>query len=289
VVATALPTRLPSPSLTPEGLLFDGRLAYEHALAQCAVGPRPTGSAAGRATGDYIIQTLQSYGWRVETQDFDYEGVPVRNIIGRQGRGEVAPVGIIGAHYDTRRVADQDPIDPTQPVPGGNDGASGVAVLLELARVWSGATLPMDVWLAVFDAEDNGHLDGWPWSVGARHMAEDLQVTPAWVIVVDMVGDADQQFYYERNSDPALMERLWAIAADLGYAEHFIPRYKWAITDDHIPFVQRGIPAVDIIDFDYPYWHTVQDTCDKVSPESLERVGRVVQRFVEGGGQVIRR
>jgi len=242
------------------------------------------GSAANRTTGDYIIQTLRTYGWEAETQEFGYQSVPVRNVVGRQGRGATGAlkVGILGAHYDTRRLADRDPNDPTQPVPGGNDGASGVAILLELARVWSGAELPWDVRLAFFDAEDNGHIDGWPWSVGATHMAENLDVTPAWVIVVDMVGDADQQFYYERNSDPALMERLWGIAADLGYADHFIPRYKWTITDDHIPFVQQGIPAVDLIDFDYPYWHTTQDTCDKVTPESLERVGRVLQRFVEG-------
>ena len=78
------------------------------------------------------------------------------------------------------------------------------------------------------------------------------------------------------------MEQLWGLAAELGYDEQFIPRYKWAMTDDHTPFLQRGIPAVDIIDFDYPYWHTVQDTCDKVSPESLERVGRVLEEWLEG-------
>jgi Zn-dependent M28 family amino/carboxypeptidase len=101
------------------------------------------------------------------------------------------------------------------------------------------------------------------------------------MILVDMVGDADQQFYYEGNSDPALREELWQIAADLGYGETFIPEHRWTMIDDHVPFARRGIPAVDIIDFDYPYWHTTQDTCDKVSAQSLERVGRVVEQYVE--------
>jgi len=101
------------------------------------------------------------------------------------------------------------------------------------------------------------------------------------VIIADMVGDKDQQIYKEHNSDPMLQDRLWAIAADLGY-ETFIPEVKWAMFDNHTPFLQRGIPAVDIIDFDYPFWHTRQDTLDKVSGESLERVGRVLEVFVEG-------
>jgi glutaminyl-peptide cyclotransferase len=261
-----------------EPLTFDGQRAYEYALAQCALGPRPSGSAAGWATGDYIIEQLEKAGWETTTQEFDYRGVRIRNIVGRWGKG---PPIILGAHYDTRRLADQDPQDPSQPVPGGNDGASGVAVLLELAHIFSQKSLHNEVWLAFFDAEDNGHLDDWPWSVGATYMAEHLTIQPEAVIVVDMVGDADQQLYWERNSDRGLMEQLWGLAAELGY-EQFIPEYKWSMTDDHTPFLQRGIPAADIIDFDYPYWHTVEDTCDKVSPESLERVGRVLEKWLEG-------
>jgi glutaminyl-peptide cyclotransferase len=260
-------------------LTFDGQRAYEYALAQCARGPRPSGSAAGWATGDYIIEQLEKAGWETTTQEFDYRGVRIRNIVGRGGKG---PPIILGAHYDTRRLADQDPQDPSQPVPGGNDGASGVAVLLELAHIFSQKSLHNEVWLAFFDAEDNGRLDGWSWSVGATYMAEHLTIQPEAVIVVDMVGDADQQLYWERNSDRELMEQLWDVAAELGYSEQFIPQYKWSMMDDHAPFLQRGIPAVDIIDFDYPYWHTVEDTCDKVSPESLERVGRVLEKWLKG-------
>jgi len=113
-------------------------------------------------------------------------------------------------------------------------------------------------------------------------MAAHLAVEPVYVIVVDMVGDKKQELYYEGNSDPALRERLWAIAAELGY-EEFVPEVGYSLVDDHLPFLNAGIPAVDIIDFNYPYWHTVEDTCDKVSPESLERVGRVLGKFLARG------
>jgi hypothetical protein len=261
----------------PEPLLFDGEAAYEHVIAQCDIGFRPTGSEAGWATGDNIISELEAQGWAVETEEFTYRDTPVRNIVGQAGEG---PVLILGAHYDTRRSADEE--DPSVPVMGANDGASGVAVLLELARVLDRDQLQNEVWLTFFDAEDNGGLDGWEWIVGSTYMADHLEVEPAAMILVDMVGDADQQLYYEGNSDPALREALWQIAADLGYGDTFIPEVRWTMIDDHVPFARRGIPAVDIIDFDYPYWHTTQDTCDKVSAQSLERVGRVVERYVEG-------
>ncbi len=100
-------------------------------------------------------------------------------------------------------------------------------------------------------------------------------------MVVDMIGDADQQIYYEGYTNPALAAEIWTVAEELGYHDYFIPQLKHTIIDDHLPFVERGIPAVDIIDFDYPYWHTVADTSDKVSPDSLERVGRTLQVWLE--------
>jgi Zn-dependent M28 family amino/carboxypeptidase len=259
-------------------VVFDGEIAYGHVQAQCDLGPRPTGSPASRATADYITAHLEDLGWSVETQEFTYRGTPVRNVVGKLGEG---PVIILGAHYDTRRSADEE--DPTVPVVGANDGASGVAVLLELARVLDLEKLRHQVWLAFFDAEDNGGLNGWEWCVGSSYMADHLEVAPQAVIVADMVGDADQQLYLEGNSDPALQRRLWDIAATLGYTQTFVSEYRWTMYDDHVPFAQRGIPAVDIIDFDYPYWHTTQDTPDKVSPQSLERVGRVLETYLEEG------
>ena len=257
---------------------FDGQRAYGYALDQCAIGPRPPGSEAGWATGDYIITRLDELGWEVETQEFEYQGVAVRNIIGKLGQG---PIAILGAHYDTRPVADRDLDLPNEPIVGGNDGASGVAVLLELAGVLANYEFENEVWLAFFDAEDMGRLEGWPWCVGSSYMAQNLTVQPEYVVVVDMVGDSQQELYYEGNSDAALRENLWGIAAELGY-EQFIPQQRHRLVDDHVPFARRGIPAVDIIDFDYPYWHTIEDTCDKISPESLERVGRVLEVFLTG-------
>jgi glutaminyl-peptide cyclotransferase len=267
-----------------QALTFDGEAAYAHVVAQCDLGFRPTGSEAGWATGDYIIAQLEKQDWTVETEEFAYREAPVRNIVGKsstgsdQGVGE-GPIIVLGAHYDTRRSADAE--DASIPVMGANDGASGVAVLLELAHTLDRDKLQNEVWLAFFDAEDNGRLDGWEWCVGSSYMAERLAITPEAVVVVDMVGDADQQLYLEHNSDPTLQTYLWEIAAALGYTDTFISEYKHSMYDDHIPFAQRGIPAVDIIDFDYPYWHTTQDTPDKVSAESLERVGRVLEVWLE--------
>ncbi len=278
--AAFLNQRLTESSEDSDGhmLLFDGERAYGHALDQCALGPRPSGSEAGWATGDYVVASLQERRWDVEVQEFEYDGVPLRNIIGKLGHG---PVIILGAHYDTRPVADRDPEHQNEPIMGGNDGASGVAVLLELAEVLPRHELSNEVWLAFFDAEDRGRLHGWPWCVGSNYMAESLMVNPAYVVVVDMVGDPDQRLYYEGNSDVALREDLWAIASDLGYRK-FIPRVRHTITDDHLPFAERGISAVDIIGLNYGYWHTTGDTCDRVSSHALEQVGRVLEEWLTG-------
>jgi Zn-dependent M28 family amino/carboxypeptidase len=257
---------------------FVGDRAYAHVLKQDEFGPRPVGSEAGRKTAEYIASELEELGWATEMQDFTYRDVPGVNVLASKGNG---PLVLLGAHFDTRLFADRDPVDRSQPVPGANDGGSGVAVLLELARVLDLKKAGAEVWLAFFDAEDQGYINGWPFSVGAAEMAERLSARPEAVVIVDMVGDAHQQIYFERNSDEELMRILWSIAAELGYEAHFIAQYRHAIIDDHLPFVKRGIPAVDIIDFDYPYWHTVEDTPDKVRPESLERVGRVLETWLE--------
>ena len=283
-----------TPTITPAPKIFDGTHAFTYLTAQMNFGARPSGSKELRATGDYILAQLKESKWATVTQEFVYRNVPLRNIIAKAGEGR-GPVIILGAHYDTRKRADQDKAHPDQPVPGANDAASGVAVLLELARTLDISKLRNEVWLAFFDAEDNGELPGcivwpnpcdnnkaWPWSVGATYVAEHLTIKPDAVIVVDMIGDADQNIYYEQNSDKQLQEQIWGVAARLGYSQQFIAEYKWSMEDDHTPFLQKGIRAVDIIDFDYPYWHTIEDTTDKCSPASLERVGRTLQVWLEG-------
>lgn len=278
--STPTPTLSPTPSPTPLLRTFQGDLAYDWVIRQTDLGYRITGTDASLKAGDMYIEALQALSWETREQTFTYKETPVRNILAWRGEG---PAVLIGAHYDTRRAADEE--DPSVPVLGANDGASGVAVLLELARALDWAQVDHRIYLAFFDAEDNGRLDGWEWIVGSTYMAEQWGANGepplTAMVLADMIGDADQQIYYEGNSDPALSQELWRIAADLGYEDRFIPQYKYTIIDDHVPFAQRGIPAVDIIDFDYPYWHTTQDTPDKVSAESLEAVGRTLEVWLE--------
>lgn len=267
---------------------FSGQMALEQVASQLAFGHRITGSDSNRAMGDWMIQELQGLGWEVIEQSYVVAGdVGARNIIAVQGSG---PAGVIGAHYDTRMVADEDP-DPslhTQPVPGANDGASGVAVLLELARTLNVAASGHTICLVFFDAEDNGRIPAWDWILGSTYFVANRGDVPAcadpqFAVIVDMIGDADQQVYVERNGTSGLSQALWSQAASLGYGDTIINQPGYAMMDDHTPFLQAGIAAADMIDFDYPYWHTTGDTLDKVSGESLERIGRTVESWLEGG------
>jgi Zn-dependent M28 family amino/carboxypeptidase len=221
---------------------------------------------------------LELAGWQVEIQTSEALGHPIENLVAR--RSAEPPHIILGAHYDTRMFADNDP-DParhTTVVPGANDGASGVAVLLGLARSLPENSVP--VWLVFFDAEDNGRIEGWDWILGSREFVRTNPVQPRAAVIVDMIGDADLNIYKERNSNSALTDEIWEVAKGLGYESKFIPEYKHTMIDDHTPFLEAGIPAVDIIDFDYPYWHTVQDTTDKVSAESLQAVGETLRVWI---------
>ncbi len=259
---------------------FDGASAMGYVERQMTFGPRIPGSGASRQAGDWIISSLVDTGWTSATQTFDYRGVELRNITARQGATE-GPLILLGAHYDSRRIADQDASTTDEPVPGANDGASGVGVLLELARVLPTNASACRVEMAFFDGEDSGGLDGWDWIVGSTYMAENLTELPDAFVLVDMVGDEDLDLYMEGNSDRGLRASIWNTANSLGY-EAFVPIVKYTMVDDHIPFVQKGIRSVDIIDFDYPYWHTRLDTLDKLSAISLEQVGRTLQTWLAG-------
>jgi glutaminyl-peptide cyclotransferase len=257
---------------------FDGERALKFVEEQMDFGFRTPGSEAHKLTGDWITKKLDESGWVVEEQLFTYREFQGRNIIAKGGPSEGEWV-VLGAHYDTRPIADRDTVNPLQPVPGANDGGSGVAVLLELANVLQKETLSGPLWLVFFDLEDSGDIDGMDWIVGSSYFADHLVELPDKVIIVDMVGDKDLQLYYESNSDPVLQAEIWEVAADLGF-EAFIPTTKYSMIDDHTPFIRLGISAIDIIDFDYPYWHTTEDTLDKVSSKSLGQVGQTLQAWL---------
>jgi len=257
---------------------FDATRAMNDAATQLAFGPRLPGSEAHRQTVEYVQSELEQAGWQVEIQEAEVLGHLIRNIIARRGQG--APWYILGSHYDSRMLADHDP-DPAKqslPVPGANDGAATTAILLELARVLP-SDLNKQVWLVFFDAEDQGNIPGWDWILGSRYFAENLQGRPDGVVVVDMVGDADLQIFYERNSTQSLSESIWAIAAEEKF-DQFIQQPKFTMLDDHIPFLQLNIPSTDLIDFDYPYWHTTEDTIDKLSEKSLYAVGETLRLWL---------
>ena len=261
---------------------FDGDRAMEDVNNQMALGPRTPDSEAHQKLREYVIGELEKAGWETGVQQTEKLGHPIYNLVGKRTGKVDAPWIILGAHYDSRIVADHDP-DPakqSQPVPGANDGASGVAVLLELARSLP-EDLPQTVWLVFFDLEDNGNLPGWDWILGSTAFVEVLQGKPDAAVIVDMIGDADLRIPYERNSDPALVQEIWNAAAGEGYEDIFVPEPGLSILDDHTPFLNAGIPAVDIIDFTYPYWHTTEDTADKVSPNSLKAVGDTLMAWLE--------
>jgi len=265
-------------NVEPDSVSFDSSRAYVDVQTQVAFGPRIPDSEGHAQIRAWLRTELESAGWQVEVHESERMGHPIYNIIAK--RNDNAPQIILGAHYDTRMIADQDPDlgKRAEPVPGANDGASGVAVLLELARSLPEDTLP--VWLVFFDTEDNGRIEGWDWILGSRAFTEEVPVRPEAVVIVDMIGDADLNIYLEENSDLAIRTEIWDTAKTLGYGKQFINEEKYSMEDDHTPFLEAGIPAVDLIDFDYPYWHTTQDTPDKVSAASLQAVGDTLWHWV---------
>ncbi len=257
---------------TKQNLGFDGERALQDVQHQVSLGPRIPGTPGHDQILEWMEGILTQNNWKVELQVYEIRGKSITNLIA--SRGQQDKYILLGAHYDTRIFADYDP-DPLlrgEPVPGANDGGSGVAVLLELARTLP-EEIPVPIQIVFFDAEDNGGIGDWDWILGSRAFVEHLENPPSAAIIVDMVGDVDLKIYKEHNSNQELNEQIWEHARLLGYENVFLPDYKFSILDDHIPFLEAGIPAVDIIDLDYPYWHTTQDTVDKVSAESLQVVG----------------
>ena len=262
-------------------LEIDGDRAMNWVEQQVAIGPRIPGTEAHAECAEFLEAQLRTWTDEVKVQRVRQGDNEIVNLVAsfRPSAGDRI---FLGAHWDTRPMADADP-DPTKrslPVPGANDGASGVAVLLEVARVLAESPPPRGVDLFFFDAEDGGESgQAETWAIGARTLAEALgDYRPRLGIVVDMVGDLDLELRPEGHSVANASRQvrwIWGLAEDLG-ADSFVAGVGATVMDDHVPFLERGIPTVDIIDFDYVYWHTTQDTPDKVSPSSMAEVGRVL-------------
>lgn len=283
----------------------DGARAQARVVSQVAAGARVPGSAAHARILEWMVAELTRLGGRIERQAFTdsslgrplaltnviarFEPAGVRGGLREAAPGRAAVPGIVlCAHWDSRPWADQDP-DPAfraLPVPGANDGASGVAVLLEVAELMSRRPPPLPVDLVFFDGEDQGSAsEPQGFCLGARHYARQLGATgekPLAAFLFDMVGDRDLEIHPEVQSAEraANLVALVLEGARATGARQFKPDPRYSITDDHIPLLDAGVPAVDIIDFDYPAWHTHRDLPDQTSPASLAAVARVAAWIV---------
>ncbi len=269
---------------------FDGQSAFGFLREQCDMGPRFPGSPGHDAVQRYLEEKLARFGANVSLQPFEAvlstgDTLHLVNIIGAY-RTEARRRVLLGAHYDTRPRADRerDPANRSKPILGANDGASGVAVLCEMARLLGTSRSPVGVDIVFFDGEDYGEEGSVEdYLLGSRRFASSLGASrPSAVIVIDMVGERDARFPIEGFSgaaSAALNGKIYAIAEKLGIS-NFVRAEGRPIIDDHLPFIQAGLPAIDIIDFDYPFWHTLEDTPDKCSAGSLSAVGSVLVSFI---------
>ena len=258
---------------------FDGARAFAHVREQVNIGPRPAGSTGAERTRAYITAHLKSLGIATEEQRFE-AATPVGKIRMVNLRamlpgtsGTAGPRLIIASHYDTKLFKEF-------PFVGANDGGSSTAVLLELATALKDHKFALPIELLFFDGEESviewkndDHTYGSRYYVDAARKSGGLKDIRA-LVLVDMVGDRDLRIQREPGSTEWLTDLIWAAAKRIGRKEFIDDLF--AVEDDHVPFLRAGVPAVDLIDLDYPAWHTADDTLDKVAPESLQAVGDVI-------------
>jgi glutaminyl-peptide cyclotransferase len=258
---------------------FDGARAFAHVREQVAIGPRPAGSPGAQRTRAYITAHLKSLDISTEEQAFD-ASTPIGKIRMVNLRatlpgtsGTVGPRLIIASHYDTK-------LAKAFPFVGANDGGSSTAVLLELATALKDRKFALPIELLFFDGEeaviewkDEDHTYGSRYYVEAARKNGTLKDIRA-LVLVDMVGDRDLRIQREPGSTEWLTDVIWSTAKRIGRKEFVDDLF--AVEDDHVPFLRAGVPAVDLIDLDYPAWHTADDTLDQVVPESLQAVGDVL-------------
>jgi len=275
---------------------FDGSAAYALIERQVDFGPRVPGTAGHGAMAEWVETYLSERADTLIVQRFDHvsvagETLPLVNFLARFRPGE-GPALLLLAHWDTRPVSDNasDAEERSLPVPGANDGASGIAVLLQLAEMFSRTPPPRSVDILLVDGEDYGDFAvGKDVFLGSRYFAANLPegYSAEFGILLDMIGDRNLEIYVEGNSNrlaPEVVDRVWNVAARMGFSDTFHRQGRHTVNDDHIPLNEAGIPTINVIDFDYPYWHTPHDTPDKVSASSLGIVGAVISRLVYAGG-----
>ena len=278
---------------------FDKENAFRYLVKQCEFGPRNPYSNGYQQCLVYLQKTLAGFADTVLLQPFvlddlvDEKSYDLTNIIARF-KVDAPEQLLIGAHWDTRPWADEDPVPEKRndPIIGANDGASGVAVILELARILNASPPPIGITLVLFDGEDMGR-SGNPksYAQGSLAFAKDLPIEkPDEAIILDMIGDAELHIPIERYSfqqNRQLVKKLWGLAKVLSL-DAFESRIEYSIYDDHVPlWTEAKIPAVDIIDFNYPnsyvnYWHTTQDLPEHCSAESLGQVGTLLVHYIYG-------
>jgi Zn-dependent M28 family amino/carboxypeptidase len=280
---------------------FDGAAAYDFVERQVEFGPRVPGRPGHRAMAEWVEGYLAARADTLIIQRFTHvtasgDTLPLVNFLARFRPSASASLLLL-AHWDTRPVSDAaaEAEDREKPVPGANDGASGTAILLELAEMLSERPPPRGVDLLLVDGEDYGDFsEDRDVFLGSRYFALNQPdgFEAEYGVLLDMVGDRELHIYVEGNSNrlaPEVVDRVWSIAERLGFGDIFHRSTRHTIRDDHLPLNEVGIPTADIIDFDYPdssqrYWHTPEDTPDKVSASSLGVVGTVMTRLIYGGG-----
>ncbi len=267
--------------------LFDSERAYRDLVRQCDFGPRVPDTPAHDQCGRWLAEELGSRADELSVHRLRAKAgdtlVPLANIAATFNPDGTRHI-LLCAHWDTRPNADRDP-DPAnrrKPVIGANDGASGVAVLLEIARALQAHPPKQRVTIVLFDGEDYGP-SATDMFLGSRAFAESYSGPPVdWGVLLDMVGDRELRLPYERYSfdrAPAVVDRIWGAAARAG-SEAFVREPGPSVLDDHVFLLRAGIPCIDVIDFDYPHWHTRADTPDKCSADSLGQVGRAILRAI---------
>lgn len=265
---------------------FDGLRALTHIENQLAFGPRISGSQAKKETLNYLVRQLEATADSVDIQNFQRHGNDGTNLLAHfQGSNTEKSIALM-THWDSRPVADRDSDRNRRylPVPGANDGASGVGVLLEMARLLKLRQPPVSVNLLFFDLEDMGRIDNLPFSIGAEAFAAtNLDFKPDAGILLDMVCDANLRIpreLYSQLKARKLQNELWALAARLNI-DVLLDEPGAFVEDDHLPFLNRRIPVVNLIQYPFPaYWHTAEDTLDKCSARSLQIIGNLLMAYI---------